>query len=54
MELLALSQNPSPGIAYWEVDRVRLTSVPEPATGLLALAGSSVLALAWARRRRTH
>lgn len=53
VELLALSPNGSQGIAYWELDKVRLSSVPEPSTGLLCLAGLTGLGIGWVRRRRS-
>jgi len=52
VEVMALSPNGAQGIAYWELDKVQLTSVPEPGTGALLAAGAAVAGLAWVRRRR--
>jgi hypothetical protein len=37
------------GGGYWDIDNVRLTATPEPATMMLMAAGAGIL---WARRRR--
>lgn len=52
VEVMALSPNGGQGIAYWELDKVQLTSVPEPGTGALLATGAAVAGLAWGRRRR--
>jgi hypothetical protein len=53
VSLTSISQNGGPGIAYWELDRVRLASVPEPSTWALGGVGA---AAAWmlTRRRKLH
>ena len=52
VELMALSPNGGQGIAYWELDRVQLTSIPEPGTATLAWTGAVVLGLGWTAARR--
>jgi hypothetical protein len=51
IELSALSQNGAPGIAYWELDNIRLSAVPEPGTVALALVGALALGANVLRRR---
>jgi len=51
IELSALSQNGAPGIAYWELDNVRLSAVPEPGTLAMTLLGALGLGAAVWRRR---
>lgn len=51
IELAPLSQNGAAGIAYWELDNVRLSAVPEPST--VALAAVGALALVGLCRRRS-
>jgi len=50
VSLTSISQNGGPGIAYWELDRVRLAAVPEPSTW--ALGGVGAIALGLITRRR--
>jgi hypothetical protein len=40
------------GVGYWDVDNLRLTTVPEPATPALLVLGAGGLLMAYRRRRR--
>ena len=53
IQLAATSNNGAPGIAYWEVDKVALTAVPEPGPYALLVCGSLGLlgVAAWRRPR---
>ena len=51
IEFAATSNNGAPGIAYWELDKVSVTAVPEPGTNTLLACGSlGMFALAAWRR----
>jgi len=52
VELSAATPNGAAGIAYWEIDKVQVSSVPEPKMLALLAAGAAVLTLA-VRRRST-
>lgn len=49
VSLTSFSQNGAAGIAYWELDKVRLVATPEPSTWMLGGVGMVVL---WAVGRR--
>ena len=52
IQLAVTSQNGAPGVAYWEVDNVRVAAVPEPEEYAL-IAGAALLGGAlWRRWRR--
>ena len=51
IELAPLSQNGTAGIAYWELDNVRLSAVPEPSTVAMAAVGALALVGLLCQRR---
>jgi hypothetical protein len=54
IQLLAASNNGAPGIAYWEIDKVAVTAVPEPETYALAFGGALLGVAGWRRWQRSR
>jgi hypothetical protein len=54
VQLLAASNNGAAGIAYWEIDKVAVTAVPEPETYALAFGGALLGVAGWRRWQRSR
>jgi hypothetical protein len=54
VQLLAASNNGAPGIAYWEIDQVVVSAVPEPENYAIAIGGALLGVAGWRRWRRSR